>query len=334
MKKSILTFIMAIAAVVAVQAQQISVVSPQGATTLFTDLNIAIREAAPGSIVYLSGGAFQISDTTKITKKLTIIGTGYRTDNGNVDGHTLVTGKINFMKGADNSTLMGIYLTGDLNIADASGSVNTLLVRYCNLYRVSVGNAECHEVLINQNYIRLGPSIGGGSPIRFENNILHSIFNINGGIISNNVVLHATTFNFSRPSAIGSFSSSRVANNLFFAEVSPDVGLQHGNNTFFNNYFLPSSAALAAQIDGLIIENIEEFIVGPNNGVSTTSNFHLKNGSPGKNAGTDGTDIGIYGGTGFNDLALPPIPRIVAKRIAEQTDEQGNLKVQVKVKAE
>jgi hypothetical protein len=73
-------------------------------------------------------------------------------------------------------------------------------------------------------------------------------------------------------------------------------------------------------------------IEGPNNGVNYTSNFALKASSQGKNAGTDGTDIGIYGGTGFNDSQLPPGPRIVRKVIADQTDENGNLRVQIEVK--
>ena len=48
----------------------------------------------------------------------------------------------------------------------------------------------------------------------------------------------------------------------------------------------------------------------------------------------DGTDIGIYGGSGFSDEALAPIPRIVSKKVAEQTDGSGKLQIEVTVKAQ
>jgi hypothetical protein len=77
-----------------------------------------------------------------------------------------------------------------------------------------------------------------------------------------------------------------------------------------------------------------DIFAGPNNGANPTSNYALKPGSPGKNAATDGTDIGIYGGTGFSDSALPPGPRIVSKKVADQTDANGNLRVEIKVSAQ
>lgn len=70
---------------------------------------------------------------------------------------------------------------------------------------------------------------------------------------------------------------------------------------------------------------------GPNNGVNSTSNFHLNAGHPCKTGATDGGEIGIYGGTGFSDAALPLGPRIVRKNIADQTDQNGNLRVEIEV---
>ena len=64
MNTKIFFLIAALAAVVAVNAQQISVVSPGGTTTLFTDLNLAIQGAETGSTIYLPSGGFQINDAT------------------------------------------------------------------------------------------------------------------------------------------------------------------------------------------------------------------------------------------------------------------------------
>jgi len=78
----------------------------------------------------------------------------------------------------------------------------------------------------------------------------------------------------------------------------------------------------------------DDLFIDPKNGISVTSNFHLKSGSPGSNAGTDGKDVGIYGGIGFKDSALPPGPRIVTSKIADQTDTAGNLSVEITVSVE
>jgi hypothetical protein len=81
-----------------------------------------------------------------------------------------------------------------------------------------------------------------------------------------------------------------------------------------------------------IVGDWEDVFEGPITGVSPVCNYHLKS-NQGKGEATDGTDVGVYGGTNFSDAALPPIPRIVNKKIAEQTDENGKLKVQIQVQA-
>ena len=43
--------------------------------------------------------------------------------------------------------------------------------------------------------------------------------------------------------------------------------------------------------------------------------------------------VGIYGGTGFSEGCMPPVPYVSVKEIDEQTDAAGNLKVTLRVKA-
>ena len=72
-----------------------------------------------------------------------------------------------------------------------------------------------------------------------------------------------------------------------------------------------------------------------NKGVKVSSNYHLKdNIDKSKFIGSDGTEIGIYGGSGFSeDKSLAPIPRIVSKEVGEQTDGSGRLTIKVTVKS-
>ena len=71
-----------------------------------------------------------------------------------------------------------------------------------------------------------------------------------------------------------------------------------------------------------------------NKGVQISSNYNLA-GDWGKGQATDGSDIGIYGGSSFSDKkSLAPIPRIVSKKVDEHTDGSGMLHIEVKVKAD
>ena len=61
------------------------------------------------------------------------------------------------------------------------------------------------------------------------------------------------------------------------------------------------------------------------------NNYRLKKGVSGTNAGTDGKDIGLYGGSGFDDTGRAPIPKIKIREIAPQTDDKDRLKVKIEV---
>ena len=155
------------------RAQEIAVQSPSNVTKVYNDLNKAITAAEAGSIVFLPAGGVQLNDTVKIMKRLTIIGVGHRSDTEG--GFTMVAGKFQFYKGSDGSSLMGVYLSGDVYIANTDGEVNNFLLQYCNVNSVQVGNQYCSTLLINQNYLRNG-SNGGNSPIHFT---LENIGNTN-----------------------------------------------------------------------------------------------------------------------------------------------------------
>ena len=71
MKKYLFALLVAILATTSVNAQQISVVSASGSTTLYNSLPEAIKGASANSVLYLPGGGFNIADSVIITKKLT-----------------------------------------------------------------------------------------------------------------------------------------------------------------------------------------------------------------------------------------------------------------------
>lgn len=304
MKKSVIFLLAILSSVVTISAQQIAVVNGSGKTTVFDDLNLAITSAEDGCTIYLPGGGFQVKDETKITKRVTIMGIGHKADGDNADGNSIVSGNLNFASGSDGSAVMGVFLSGNVNIG-TDDDVKNILIRYCNVKNIEVKNDSCGGVVVNQNYIRENCHMGGTNAF-VSNNIMNGIDHVNGGQIINNVFGGYVRISYGYRSTFYDVNNSTVKYNIH----------AYGWDTCSNNL---------AQFN-TENSNMASFFVSWK-GISTDSDLHFLDTYEGD------TNQGIYGGTGFSDDCLPPMPRIVSKNIAEQTDAQGKLKVQVIVKS-
>lgn len=315
MRKFIFILFSALMTAVSVQAQQISVVSPSGTTSLHRTLQEAIEKAVGGSVIYLPGGGFPISDEVKITKKLTIIGIGHKSDNDNTDGVTTISGNLWFNEGSSGSAVMACYITGNVNIGGDGSSVNDVLIRYCNLNSVQVNNSTCLGTVVNQNYIRGGSNFQYANAI-FTNNIAHSIHFLDNGRIINNVMTGETYTKVNGHWATTSFhgvNNSQIIKNVFFK------GALH------NCYNCTTSGNMGANQDiGDDCINLGE--VDWN--VVFDSNYHFKD----KYKEYE-SKVGIYAGSGFNEDQMAPVPYITFKNIPDQTDASGKLNIQIRVKA-
>lgn len=329
MKRIILLLMIAFVATVYSHAQQIAVVSTDGATSLYQTLGEAINGASAGSVIYLPGGGFPISDDVTISKKLTIIGIGHKNNSDNADGYTTITGNLNFNEGSDGSAVMGVYLTGNLYIGYDGKKVDNVLVRYCNVDRIYVRNSQSLGTVVNQNYIRSGASFADAT-CEFTNNIVTYILRLDNGIIANNIITSGYG-----ASGSGINSNSYAMNGCDNTSVKYNILLRnqyslYGSNcTAIGNMIINSH--ISSDSEPIILGNDVSWsnvFVNYNGGaISPNSNFHFKE------AYQQYSYCGIYGGTGFSDSALPPVPYISAKRIDEQTDAAGNLTIKIRVKA-
>lgn len=314
MKKVIISLFVALMATVCAQAQQISVVSSTGSTSLYRTLQAAIEGAEAGSVVYLPGGAFSISNDYSIQKKLTIIGIGHILKNDNVDGCTIINGHLHFGQGSSGSALYGCYLSGDGSVFVGSGTcaVNDFLLRYCNVWDVNISSNSLGTV-INQNYIRSKIYFNGTSGT-VSNNIMGVIGGMNGGTVCNNVFPRRTW------DTTLDVSNATISDNVFVSwnrHSGSDILAYH--NLFFG----------VEWGDCLNLENVDPSdVFEKDDGVTSTSNYHFKEAYRQYE-----NQYGIYAGDGFNDAQIAPVPYIVAKRIDEQTDASGRLNVKIRVKA-
>ncbi|MBQ6379299.1 MAG: hypothetical protein IJJ56_10995 [Prevotella sp.] len=312
MKKVFLSLFVAMLATVAVQAQQIAVVT--GSTTkMCQTLKDAIEASDDGSVIYLPGGGFQIGDTVKIKKQVTIIGIGHKANSENADGNTVISGNLFFNEGSSGSAVMGCYISGNIYIGDDKASVNNVLVKYCNINSILVKNNTCTGTVINQNYIR-SQSACSYAPVEFTNNVTSQIAYIKGGIVKNNIILAG-----SGSASLFEVSSSTIYNN-FFNHSNTSSGGEVYNNISYGSFG-------DEYIDISKIELKTLFQKYNDGRISPASDFHF----------TDDykqySDIGIYGGTGFSDSGMAPVPFIMAKNIPDQTDAEGKLNIKIRVKA-
>ena len=326
MKRRILLAILAAFMGIAVaMAQQIAVVSESGSSDLYQTLAEAIEGADPGSTIYLPGGRFAISDDIKITKKLTIIGIGhYLNDEGNEDGYTRIEGNLWFNENSSGSAVMGCYVTGDVNIGDGDATVNDVVIRYCNLNSVQVKNSICYGTIVNQNYLR-GDSGFGMSEVTLTNNIVQRIHDVDSGLIKYNVICHGGYVHYGTHYSLYSINNSVVDYNIIHLGTSPSYIFSGSNCSTKSNLIVGSS--WGEDCISLLDVNMSDVFIKAD-GVSPSSNYHFQTAFKEYD-----NQVGLYAGLGFNDKQLAPVPYIVDKQIASETDASGKLNIKIRVKA-
>ena len=323
---------------VALVAQNIAVVSPEGETSLYKTLPEAVNGAEDGSVVYLPGGALLSNNTTVIDKKLTIFGVSHRPDIDNADGATKIVGDLYFVQGASESACMGVYLTGSVYFGKSgyeSDTIRNVMVKYCNVGNIySSNDYKTSGLVVNQCYVR-GTMFGqsGYDDINFDAEVTHCIIGIvekiYGGLISNNIIINQRSGYYVYDQTFNVCKYSTIKNNIILFSYSNGMSSDawNRNNFFDGNMFVDRD--LGENCINLPAETtIEDIFVNPSPGISSQSDFHFKD------AYKQYEDqVGIYAGTGFSDKQLAPVPYIVAKHVDEQTDAQGKLSIKVRVKA-
>jgi len=348
-------------------AQTLIAVQNESTQKFYTSLDTAITYAQEGDTVYIPGGSFTLS--TSIDKSIHIIGVGHNPNSTSATGFSQILGDIILLNGSDNSSFEGLYLNGyrfsfGLNsLQDISG----VIIRRCHIfYPASIpysgaisffdlgSQAHYQNILITENVIILSDGNGGN----IANNIgigglCANCMVIQNIIISNNIIIIPNSA-FSGISGIS--LNCDIKNNIILGGQYPFASLNAcnvDNNIIFSN--APSSNIINCvfknNLAGDTLENIGSsntfinsignvlfntvFINVPAQTFNYSYNFHLQSTSMGKNAGTDGSDVGIYGGAfPWKEGSIPFNPHISSKIIDTQNDANGNIRVRIKVKAQ
>lgn len=311
------------------QTPPIVVVNAAGTTTgIYYKLTDAIKNATAGSFLYLSGGIYTNNSTEIIDKELHLIGAGYDPESTIATSPTVISNQITFTVTAKGSTLEGL----NLNYVVLNDNLEGIIFRRVYLKSVSYGNYlknlgfyECILLTyVGQNYSL-------PENISLKNCVLISGLSCTKSTIENCLLLNI----------YGYFDKSTYKSNIF-RFTTPSTTTFSNGSFFYNNIFdatviYNSSEYEVGTQDKIVLSSIFSFL--PASGQYTFSfkdDFHPSAASEEiVKKGYNGTHCGIYGGTlPFKDGGIPSNPHIYFKSIEGQTDASGNLKVQVKVKAQ
>ena len=340
----------------------------------FSTFAAAQTASVNGDTIYIYGSPFQYSDIT-VNKRLVIIGAGYNPNN-QFGQSTNIANIILFrdtgVNDASGTVITGV-LTGRLDISGImSNNIRIFRCRFLSYINMRAGSPVGYaDGWIFYNNIFQGYLYGGGSSrteqsatnIVFANNIFTGNgylydFNSNTIIVDHNIFLGANnlyrTFNiivtnniFTRTTGTVFYGSNSgpvlctFNNNLSYLTTIADPSTYTPSSDFVNTY--TGSGGGSNFGGGNIIGQDPLYVSVSNfNDYVATANYRLQASSLGKNAGTDGTDLGIYGGSypfpvggpvgsGYDTSPMPPIPQVTELNIQNATvPVNGTLNVNVK----
>jgi len=296
-----------------------------GQPAQYTTIQPAINASSPGDTVYVMGSGVQYSGIT-IDRQLTLIGAGYAPP---APAFSTNIYTISLTAAGSGSKVMGVevpyifYLYG-----------NNVTVERCRIENLYLTAGTTNNV-IRHNYLSYTDLAMPASAL-VSNNIFHtSGYLINSVtsslIITNNLFMGYSVY------AMNNISNALITNNIFWGSTPVYAGVTNctftKNMTFqTNNNVIPYGSNAGT---GNLINANPLFTNAWNTAVNYTYNYQLLSSSPGKNAGTDGTDIGLYGGVApMPGLGgVPRIPRITQFDLQYSVVPQGgSLNVQVKAK--
>ncbi|MDL2308636.1 hypothetical protein LJC53_03510 [Bacteroidales bacterium OttesenSCG-928-C03] len=318
-------------------AQQKVVLQSNGTATVFggaqpfTDAYNAASET--GDTIYLPGGSLVYPAT--IAKGLVIYGAGHYPDSTQATGKTVLNGNLAIAANSDNLHLEGIELTGVLNFA-TNVKIDNVVLRRCRFGGINYGgnaSSPCENNQIIQCVINgsiyfsnakvstisncfIGDAIVNGSEIAVLNNIFfrsvsqEDISNLKNSSVSNNIFLRRSNNNYQY------YCTGVVFSNNIFKHAAPNIS---ANNSDINNY-------KDVDIDTLLVNQSGQAF-------DYSHDYHLL--SPAAYPGTDGTQVGVYGGLfPYKAAAVPVNPHISSKFIAPQTNNEGELQIEINVNAQ
>ncbi len=314
--KSLITFLSIIFLFATVQAKVVylnnNLEEPNIGENLFINWSDAYAAVSAGDTIYVVGSKFNYG-RIGIEKALTIIGPGYFLNLNSSTQSKKESAKfelINLLNGSDGTYLKGVSIPGRYGL-DFNAQIDNITVEgiYCEYIEFTIYNNFIYDNITIKKCYLSGVSMstrydGLFTNLTFTNNIITGGISVEGGssgIISNNLII-GNTFE------LGTTSSLEIANNIylndnennFSIQPLPDASVHHN---------ISLSGAFGNDNNNLTAPQSTLFTTDEN--ATADGQYMLSENSPAKGTGTNGNDIGPFGGPDPYRLSgLPNLPNI------------------------
>ncbi|MDW7695748.1 hypothetical protein R9C00_24735 [Flammeovirgaceae bacterium SG7u.111] len=284
----------------------------------YTDIQSALDAADAGDTLFIhpASDRYDGEDSIFITKPLVLIGGGIYNDSLEYGGLETKFNRIVLTGAADNSTIANMMIERlvirDSVVANTTFDGITITSNYIN--RIDLFSTDSvfssSDFVIKNNIIKLvffnaWEAIEGDVKLAIENNIIGQIANGNGDEFSiRNNIFNPAIFG---GTALFNVSGATIFNNIFYGYTEKrGIGTKSCNNNIFDyNLTQETNDDLSGGTDNVFgsnnIENTNPLWVSRYSYFSSLdnimrSNFELQEGSPAKDSGSAGTNIGLTGG--------------------------------------
>jgi len=310
----------------------------------YTTLLDAFTNANSGDTILVYPSQTTYTANLSVTKQLHIIGAGYGHDFSKDGVYPTKTTYINFAAGSEGSIIEGfeiptIVIRSD-NVVIRNNRITSSISVYAN--NTVIKSNECQLVTIQSGYN--GNIIKQNKFIRTSGECIH-IDSENEVTISNNILVTPKISSSNRGIFADPSTSMSIINNyieaycpIYCFEPVSGVALNNILNStninckieYANN--LCNNASLSDNNGNILNTDLSTVFVD-----QSSNNYHLAADSPATGTGTNGDDMGIYGGTipYIDNINLPEaVPSIIHLAVPRMVPTGSNtLNVTIEAKS-
>jgi len=263
----------------------------------YTNLATAIANSMVNDTIYIHPSATSYGNIT-ITKPLVIMGPGHNPANSN--GTTAYVGYIYIGGYSANTLITGLVVNAIVTTTATDADNVKIINNRIDTYIGATGNTFFDNWVIEGNYFNaayVNPNGAAGWIIKNNifNNTTYAIYNFNDtNSFINNIVIN-TTGNFA-----SGCTNPIVNNNIFILKTNiVSVGLANSTIQFNNNLTINVEGFTVNLLNGNnnLDNTYPNFVDAPLITISSiyNNNYDLAGNSAANDAGTDGTDLGVFG---------------------------------------
>lgn len=325
------------------QAKVIVVNNNTPSPSQIAQIQTAVDTASNGDTIYVQGSATGYGNVV-INKRLVIFGAGYNPSKNNPLPSKLnivlfdsVTTGANAGNSGSGTVIMGFEIA-KLSYYNTNFVFANMLIKRNHFIKSSFYNfagitLSCNNAVVEQNIFDssavLDFDLGSGAGCLVRNNVIGCVFRNSyaGAVLLNNVFV-------GQSNAFSGVSNALIANNIFYGAAPQGCS----NSTFSNNLTYNTSSNTipygSNTGSGNILATNPSFVSATQYAFAYNQDYHLQASSAGKNAGTDATDLGLYGGGAPMPAygGEPPIPQIKMFDVTPVVKKNTSLQIQIKAK--